>query len=97
MYELPHELQNDLRLQGNKETSRESQNFIEKQASANLENKILKIKTFEKQKTIFSRSVLFHLKTRVTLEYFVNIVSESNFLFGNLPQILSKLIPLKIW
>ena len=36
-----------------------------------IENLLILVKTLEKKKLNFSRSALFHMKTRVSLKYFV--------------------------
>ena len=78
IYELPHELPNDLRLRilQNQERSGNFLKLIEPEpiAQSSFQNKFLLLlgKTLEKQKLNFSRSVLFNMKTRVSLKYFVN-------------------------
>ena len=78
IYELPHELPNDLRLRilQNQERSGNFLKLIEPSpiAQSSFQNKFLLLlgKTLEKQKLNFSRSVLFNMKTRVSLKYFVN-------------------------
>ena len=64
IYELPYELPNDLRL-------RELDNIRKVSDENNLVPR--RKKTLEKQKLNFSRSALFHMKTRVkifSLKYF---------------------------
>ena len=39
---------------------------------ANMKTLLVLVKTLEKQKLNFSRSVLIHMKTRFSLKYFVN-------------------------
>ena len=52
---------------------------------------LLKQKTLEKQKLIFSRSALFHMKTRVSLKYFGNDCGLRHGSFYNLTEFLGKL------
>ena len=69
IYELPHELPNDLRLKNLKTSLNDS--LV---SSLPTKMKILLIlgKTLEKQELNFSRSALFYIKTRVHLKYFVD-------------------------
>ena len=75
IYELPHELMNDLTLRtlGNKEVSRRSQNFMNRRLRLNLAPKIkilsILAKNSSKIKLNFPRSVLFHRKTTVCLRH----------------------------
>ena len=77
IYELPHELKNNLKLRilGNQEISAKYLNLIEWQPSVQspCKNKNFAItsKSSKKQRLNFSRGVLFHTKTRVCLKYFV--------------------------
>ena len=66
-----------LRILGNYKILGKSQNFIEWEPSANTfcqNGKFVNTskKLVEKQKLNFSRSALFHMKTRDKLKYFVN-------------------------
>ena len=76
--ELPHNLPNDLRLRilGNQEISGKCLNLIDNSLVPRLPAKmkvLLKIaKKCKKKKLNFSCCVLFHMKTRVTLKYFVS-------------------------
>ena len=79
MYDLPHELPNDLRLKilGNQEVSEKFLNFIESQprVQSPCKNEYFvntSKKTLEKQKLNISLSALLDMKTRVSLKYFVN-------------------------
>ena len=79
IYEIPHELLNDLRLKilGNQEISEKSQNGIELlpsgQSSSQNEIFVSTSKNLlKKQKLNFSLSALCRIKTRVCLKYFVN-------------------------
>ena len=77
IYELSHELPNDFRLRilGNWKISIKSQNFTGLQPSTQpfMQNELSMLpKTTEKQTFNFSRSVLFYMKTRVCLKYFVH-------------------------
>ena len=98
MYKLPHKLPNHLSFEIliNLEISRKSQSFIEWLAvlSPTSEIKICQYlrKSSEKHKLKFFRSTLFHMKTRVSLKYFVNDCFWKEFLTSNLPQIPSNLI-----
>ena len=53
-------------------------------------------KTLEKQKLNFSHSALFHMKTRVSLKYFVNDCFGKPPFDSNSPQIPLNLISLTI-
>ena len=53
-------------------------------------------KTLEKQKLNFFCSILFHMKTRISLRYFVNDCLWKHFLASNSPQTSSNLIYLSI-
>ena len=53
-------------------------------------------KTLEKQKLNFSCSVLFHMKTRVSLKYFVNDCVWKPLFDSNSTQTRSKLISMTI-
>ena len=53
-------------------------------------------KNFEKQKLNFSRSALFHMKTRVNLKYFVNDCVRKQFFAPTFPQTPPNLISLTI-
>ena len=78
IYELPHQLTNDLRLRilRYEEISEKCLNFIEWwpsfQSSCQNENFVNASKKLLKNRYNFSRSALFHMKTRVSLKYFVN-------------------------
>ena len=78
IYELPHNVLNDLRFRilGNKVISGNCLNCIEWQPSVQSPYQsecfcYYQKKTLEKQKLNFSRCALFHMKTRVSLRYFV--------------------------
>ena len=93
IYELPHELPNNLRLRkiGNIRKVSKLHRIIALCPVSLPKTKILLILTLEKQKLIFSRCTLFHLKTRVSLEYFVNHCLWKLFFYSNLSQNLSNL------
>ena len=93
IYELPHELPNNLRLRkiGNIRKVSKLHRIIASCPVSLPKTKILLILTLEKQKLIFSRCTLFHLKTRVSLEYFVNHCLWKLFFYSNLSQNLSNL------
>ena len=61
--------------------------------------KVLSIlaKSLEKQEVNFSRSTLFHMKTRVGLKYFVNDCLWKPLFDSNSPHTHSNLIVLIIW
>ena len=70
-YELPNHLK--LTILGNWEILAFSQNFLKLLPSAQspTENENF-VRAVENRKSNFSRSALFHMKTRVCLKYFVN-------------------------
>ena len=72
IYELPHQLPNDLKLRilGNQEISSKSQNVLELKLCAQSSSQNDNFPS-EKQKLNFSISALFHMKTRVCPKYFV--------------------------
>ena len=86
IYELPNGIR--LRILGNKEISRKSQNFLDSKFSLPLKPKILSIlrKKFEKQKLNFSPSALFHMKTRVCLKHFLHDCIWRQLFASNSPQ-----------
>ena len=78
-----------------------SQSFIELQPSAqSLSRNENFVKTSkknpEKQKLNFSRSALYHMKTRVGLKYFVHDCLQKQCFASNLPQLSSNMIYLTI-
>ena len=103
IYELPHQLSNNLRLTilWNSEMSEKSPNFIELlpivQPSYQNENFFNTSKKRKKEKFNFSRSFLFHMKTRVYLKYFVHDCTWKQGFASNLPQTYLNLICLTIW
>ena len=87
IYELPHELQNDIRLKD----LRKLGNIREMSKLHRMITQCPK-KTLEKQKLNFSRCVLFNMKTRVSLKYFVRYCLWKHFFNSNSPQTSSNLI-----
>ena len=85
IYELPNGIR--LRILGNKEISRKSQNFLDSNLVF-LSNRKLSIlrKKFEKQKLNFSPSALFHMKTRVCLKHFLHDCIWRQLFASNSPQ-----------
>ena len=77
---MPHELPNDLRsweirkYQGNLRTS--ENNSLVASLPAKMEILLILAKISRKIEIKFSRSALFHMKTRVSLKYFVNGYSQ---------------------
>ena len=66
--------------------------------SLSVKMKVLLIlaETIKKQKLNFSRYVLFHIKTRVSLKYFMSYRLWKHFFDSNLPQAPSNLISLML-
>ena len=89
IHKLTHEFPNDLRLKkllNIKKVSKFRRNSLVPSLPAKM--KILLIlskKTLGKQKLNFYRRALFHMKTRVSLRYFI-FVSENIFLFLTCPR-----------
>ena len=103
IYELPHKLRNDLRLRilGNQVISGNCLNCIEWEPSVQSpdQNKCFcynQKKTLEKQKLNFSRCALFHMKTRVSLRYFVSYCVSKHFFDSKSPQTTSNLFSLTV-
>ena len=70
IYQLPQEFLNDLN------------HSLVSSLLGKMKILLILAKTLEKQKLSFSCSALFHMKTKVSLKYFVNGCSSSFNLFG---------------
>ena len=103
LYELPHELPNNLRLRilENQKKSGKCPNFIEENTSAQTpyqnENFVNNSRELLKNKLNFCACPLFHIKTRISLKYFVSYCLWKHFFYSNSPQIPLNLFFLTFW